>query len=255
VDIFSKLVDQLVAYEPSNNPLYYDMLFIDGLRDDISPMVMIQRPSNLDSACALALVQEEALDAGKKKDYRRVDSSSRFVPKPAFPLPAPPKLDKPLNPSVSDDRRSNEVAKGPNVDDKSRPLRQYHSARGLCEKCVEKWIHGHTCAPTVQFYVIQEVWELLPESTKGLDTETVSEYDYARLCMFLSKVAAKGVESQKSMRLLGQIHGKEMMILLHSGSSNSFISAQLTAELCGVSVLVNPLLVNVASGAPMKCVS
>jgi hypothetical protein len=155
VEQFLKLVDQLAAYEASDNPLYYAMHFIDGLRDDIRPMVMIQRPSNLDSACALALVQEEALEAGKKKEYRRMDSSSRFVPKPAFPLPPPPELDKPLNLFVAEDHRGTDVARGTNVDDKFRALRQYHRARGLREKCVEKWVHGHTCAPTIQLHAIQ----------------------------------------------------------------------------------------------------
>jgi hypothetical protein len=45
------------------------------------------------------------------------------------------------------------------------------------------------------------------------------------------------------------------MILLDSGSSNSFISTQLAADLSGVSILVNLLSIKVASGAPMKCVS
>jgi hypothetical protein len=49
------------------------------------------------------------------------------------------------------------------------------------------------------------VRELLPESTEGIDTETISDYDSAQLCLFLSVATAKGVESQKSMRLLGQI--------------------------------------------------
>jgi hypothetical protein len=55
VDRFSALVDQLAAYECTDNPLYYAMRFVDGLRDDIKLMVMIQRPT-LDTACALAMV-------------------------------------------------------------------------------------------------------------------------------------------------------------------------------------------------------
>jgi uncharacterized protein (DUF4213/DUF364 family) len=63
VDKFSTLVDQLAVYESNANPLYYTMCFIDGLRNDIKSVVMIQRPATLDSACVLALVQEEALDS------------------------------------------------------------------------------------------------------------------------------------------------------------------------------------------------
>jgi hypothetical protein len=71
------------------------MRFIDGLKEDIRPNVMIQRPSTLDSACALALVQEEAVESHKRKDGRRYESSfSRLPHKLVYPLPVPPINDK-----------------------------------------------------------------------------------------------------------------------------------------------------------------
>jgi hypothetical protein len=39
------------------------MCFIEGLKHDIKSIIMVQQPQNLDTACALALVQEEALDS------------------------------------------------------------------------------------------------------------------------------------------------------------------------------------------------
>jgi hypothetical protein len=195
------------------------------------------------------------LGGGQEKDYKRMDSSSRFVPRTAFPLPPPPKLDKQANPFVAEDRRGTKAARGPNVHDRFRALRQYRCSRGLCEKCAEKWVHGHTCSPTVQLHAIQEMWELLPESTEESECDIVSNLESIQLCLCLSVVAVSCVESQKSMRLLGHIQGKGMMILLDSRSSNSFISSQLVAHLSGVSELLKPLLVKVASGAPMHCVS
>jgi hypothetical protein len=41
VEWFSVLVDQLAAYAPTESSLHYAMKFIDGLRDDIMPVVMI----------------------------------------------------------------------------------------------------------------------------------------------------------------------------------------------------------------------
>jgi hypothetical protein len=73
VDQFSALVDQLTAYESESNPLYYATHFVDGLREGIRSMVMIQRPATFDVACALALVQEEAVDSNKKKEFRRFE--------------------------------------------------------------------------------------------------------------------------------------------------------------------------------------
>lgn len=65
VEPFSVLVDHQSAYEENVDPLYYTMCFIDGLHDDIKSVIMVPRPSTLDTACSLALVQEEALASGR----------------------------------------------------------------------------------------------------------------------------------------------------------------------------------------------
>lgn len=49
------------------------MHFICGLRDDVQVVIMVQRPSTLDTMCALALVQEEALASGR---WRRGNAPS-----------------------------------------------------------------------------------------------------------------------------------------------------------------------------------
>jgi hypothetical protein len=107
-------------------------------------MVMIQCPSTFDTACALALVQEEAMDSGKKREYRRYDQSfNRNGHKSALTLPPPSKLDKLATSSLDDDKRSTEVAQTTMTDDKLRALKQYIRAKGLCDKCAEKWSYDH----------------------------------------------------------------------------------------------------------------
>jgi hypothetical protein len=114
------LVDQLVAYEYEANPLYYAMHFVDGLRDDIRFVVMIQRPATLDSTCALALIQEEAMDSGRRKDIRRYDSPfTRSTPRQVLPLPPPPRLDKVVG-SVSE---ASDASRAPTSEDKLRALK------------------------------------------------------------------------------------------------------------------------------------
>lgn len=51
VDRFCELIDVLVTYEHTTDPLYYTMKFIDGLRDDIKSVILVQRPSTLDGYC------------------------------------------------------------------------------------------------------------------------------------------------------------------------------------------------------------
>jgi hypothetical protein len=48
-------------------------------------------------------------------------------------------------------------------------MKAYRRARGLCDKCAEKWFHGHHCAPTVQLQVLEEMWELMHEPVEAHD--------------------------------------------------------------------------------------
>jgi len=54
IDQFVALVDGLKAYAKHPDPLYYTQRFIDGLCDDIKVVILVQRPSTLDTACVLA---------------------------------------------------------------------------------------------------------------------------------------------------------------------------------------------------------
>ena len=70
-DRFTKLVDQLLAYGKNTDPLFYAMKFVDGPRDDIHSAVQMQRPTWVDTAVVLALLQEELVDPFKRRDGRR----------------------------------------------------------------------------------------------------------------------------------------------------------------------------------------
>jgi hypothetical protein len=196
------------------------MCFVDGLHDDIKSTIMIQRPSTLDYACALAMVQEEAADSNKVKESRRYEpSSNRVVHRSVMALPVPPKVDKSLSSTGAEDRRATNAARAPSADDKMRALQQY--------RCAEKWVHDHRCAPTVQLYVIQELWELFHDEEVNTivsdDIDPLAD-DSAQLCMCLSESVVKG------------IHGHQIGILIDSGSSHTFLSAVI-AEKLGVCLL------------------
>jgi hypothetical protein len=163
VEQFVQLVDNLSAYASTTDPLYYTMRFIDGLKDEIKPIVLVQRPQDLDTACVLAALQEEAGDSYKRKAYNNPDSSynPKLMYKNPLPLPAPPLCDKPAVPLVSDDKRGVEATHdGSSPDAKAAALRAYRRALGLCYKCSEKWSKDHMCSPTVQLHAVQELWEL-----------------------------------------------------------------------------------------------
>jgi hypothetical protein len=83
IDQFSELIDQLIAYDHSaSNNRYYTTHFVDGLKDDIKSVVLVQCTGNLDTACFLALLQEEA-DMARCRELKKVDYS--FRPKSSAP--------------------------------------------------------------------------------------------------------------------------------------------------------------------------
>jgi hypothetical protein len=55
------------------------MRFVDGLKDDIKAVVLVQRLVELDTGCVLALLQEEA-NLSRCLEYRK--SEFLFKPKP-----------------------------------------------------------------------------------------------------------------------------------------------------------------------------
>jgi hypothetical protein len=63
-------VDNLTAYGRPICPMYFVQRFVDGLQADICVVVFVQRPSSLDAACVLALLQEEVLGLEKKEICR-----------------------------------------------------------------------------------------------------------------------------------------------------------------------------------------
>lgn len=75
IDRFSKLVDQLSAYDNVSDPMYFTTCFIEGLRPDVRVVVIIQRPYNLDIACSLTYLQEEVSEPLRRRDFLKYDLS------------------------------------------------------------------------------------------------------------------------------------------------------------------------------------
>lgn len=135
VDRFSELVDVLVTYEHTTDPIYYTMHFIDGLRDDSKSDILVQRPGDLDTACALALLQEEA-DSSKRRDSRGLDASWSGRSQMKQLQAPPPRWDKSLGgePVISKQTHANATPTAPDSvasDSQVASLRAYRLAHGL----------------------------------------------------------------------------------------------------------------------------
>jgi hypothetical protein len=127
VEHFAQLVDQLAAYTSTTDPMYYTLRFIDGLRDDMKSIVLVQRPQDLDTTFVLATLQEEVGDTPRRRDFKRLESEFHSKPpsKNPLPLPTPPR-DKLTLQSNATDRHSVDVSRATTpTDSKAAALRAY----------------------------------------------------------------------------------------------------------------------------------
>lgn len=71
--------------------------------------------------------------------------------------------------------------------------------------------------------------------------------------MCLSASALGGQLAVQTLQLSVQLSGKQLLFLVDSGSTNSFLDATLASVLPGVIPLLAPIQVRVANGAVISC--
>lgn len=256
VERFSALVDNLVAYGRPMDPIYFVQRFVDGLREDIRAVVFVQRPSSLDSACVFALLQEEVSTSHRHVDGRRLELflPERSLASNPLPLPRPLVTEKRNVPTI--EGRRTELHRHSTGEDKLAALRAYRRARGLCQRCAEKWSRDHQCPQSVQLHVLQEVLDLYVDDAEGSSVSTVADQVAGdQVFMMLSAAAVSGEEAFLTVKFQGVIQGFEVLVLVDSGSSHSFLSSALATKLSGISLMPSSVQVQVADGARLNLFS
>ena len=254
---FEELMHQLLAHNPSVDSVFFTTQFLEGLRHEIRASVVLHPPKDLDSAFSLASMQEELLDALPRREYRRQEAPlPRAAARPLLAVGVPPvRAAAPGIPVVAEDRRGVEAANAPERpragDDRVATLRNYRRARGLCFKCGERWGQGHQCAATVQLHVVEELLDLLQAGDQLQDQQADESDD--EVLMSISKLATTGQTTPHTVRLVGKIDSKEVLILVDSGSSHSFVSEAVAMTMADKVQKTASSSVKIADGGILKC--
>jgi hypothetical protein len=203
----------------------------------------MQRPQNFDTACRLALLQEEVASS-PSKSYRSGDWPSSYKPlsavKTPLPLPPPPKVEKAPIPAVPS------MATPQSTDSTLKVVKAYRRALGLCFKCAGKWSKDHRCPPEV-LMAVEALW-LDFDDDEIAPVEDVPERSDEQLCMAVSKAAFQGAAPTRAILFQGFVQDCPVRILIDSGSSASFLSASLVQQLSAVPLVFTPSQVQVAGG-------
>lgn len=155
-------------------------------------------------------------------------------------------------PPASSERRGADKGRQSSTDDRVATLRAFRRAKGLCYVCGEKWSREHKCATAVQLHVVQELFELFASDE---DPEEPTDVSDGPALMTISREVVDGRLTPRIVRLAAQIQTSHVLMLLDSGSSNSFISDRLAAQVQGIQTALAPMRVRIADGGTMLCTS
>lgn len=235
--------------------MFFVTQFVEGLRAEIRAAVIMHRPEDLDTAVDLARLQEEVLEAIRRESRRPETSSSsrttNFCSATVFPVGQPRTI---LAAGTRSDERMSRV------EDKVAALHAIRKAKGLCYTCGERWSRDHKCGPTVQLHVVEELLEFRDSSSKERgdeekDSAVIPNSEYEGEVCQISKEAMQGTETSGTLRLQGLIQHNEILMLVNSGSSHSFISEGLADKWTQQRHVLSPIKVKVADGGILECVT
>jgi hypothetical protein len=75
---FGKLAHGILLYNNNYDDTYFVTRFVTGLKDEIRRVIVLHRPKTVDSACALALLQEEELAKSRAKTFSKEFGKATF---------------------------------------------------------------------------------------------------------------------------------------------------------------------------------
>lgn len=201
------------------------------------------------------------MELGRRRDAGRgeVPGGVRGYTRTTWPIPPPPSKPRAAPSPKNEERPFDEQPRATSAEDKWAALRAYRQARGLCRTCGEKWARGHRCASSVSLHVVEELMAILTDEESGSGSTMEAEEIRSKCLkegedlMMISKEAMEGGAGPRTIRLKGVIQHQEVLMLVDSGSSHSFISEELAHRLQGVTPSLKAMKVKVSNGGQMWC--
>jgi hypothetical protein len=130
--------------------------------------------------------------------------------------------------------------------------------KGLCYNCDDKHFPGHKCNEQNLFMaILEDISEedvetpLVPESPKINDINPPS--DPPEVEPIISLNALIGFFAPQTLKLIGYIKHRKVVILVDSGSTHNFIDRRIAQETHCYIHAINNFQIMIANGGSMKC--
>ncbi|KAL0361047.1 UNVERIFIED_CONTAM: Retrovirus-related Pol polyprotein from transposon.6 [Sesamum radiatum] len=236
---FEELESHMLIFNKNLDESFFMMKFISGLKEEIKGYVATMNPTTLDQAIVLARRQENMVSALLRKTTQHQKSIQNEPPfklqnkglpyKPSFKPAFQPRNDNP-HPRRFLTEAEVRARKGKN----------------LCYKCDEPYSPGHRCKMRqVHMLLIEEEAKTYEEREEAL--EEVLEEENTIVAVY---TMGGGVNSH-TLRVNGMVNGKEIHILIDSGSTHYFVDEKVAQVLGCKLEPATPMYVRVANGEKM----
>jgi hypothetical protein len=130
--------------------------------------------------------------------------------------------------------------------------------KGLCYNCDDKYFPGHKCKEQKMFMAISK-----DISEEDIETPLVSEspktpditppLDPPEVEPVISLNALTGFSAPQTLKLIGYIKHRKVIILVDSGSTHNFIHRRIAQETHCYIHVINNFQIMIANGGSMKC--
>ncbi|GJU76554.1 ty3-gypsy retrotransposon protein [Tanacetum coccineum] len=224
--------------------------FLFGLKEDIKRELFLLKPQSLADAIGMAKLVEDKLQPTKWSANRFFQSKPTTISESITSKPQPPPL-----PPISNLNRA-----PPHPIHRLTPTEMANRrAKGLCYNCDEQFHQGHRCR-SKQFLCLlatdddnNEPHPLIGESPSSdcvfQDNTTQTTSDVPTI----SYHALEGHFVPSTLRLMGQVNGKPITVLIDGGSTHNFMQTRV-AKFLGLPILPSEhLQVTLGNGASMHC--
>ncbi|KAL2230956.1 UNVERIFIED_CONTAM: Retrovirus-related Pol polyprotein from transposon [Sesamum indicum] len=229
---FEELKDQMLVFNKNMEEEFLMMKFISGLKDEIKSLVTPCEPTSLSGAIVLARRQEYAMNAILKKTQ---PINRNPHPKPPY---KPPLKNPPLRSNFQPKRLLTEAEV------------KAKKEKNLYYRCDEPFVSGHKCRYR-QFYMLLEDEEA--REIEGIDPKPTEyeEHEVKEGDLTVSLHAMKRHVHCKTLRMIGKVGDKEILILIDSGSTHCFLDEKVARTLNCEIESSTPMMIRVADGSKL----
>ena len=198
----------------------------------------MHRPCDVDTASALALLQEEKFNKVRPRTFGKDGIKVAF--RNFADKQKGAEIEKPRQVQVRGDK-----------EDKLATLRDFRRKNGLCFKYGGKWGANHKCPDQIPLHVLEELLDALDEDDSGDCELEQEEVEDVVLAVGHSQEAPS--VRRRTLKICGQVGKMDVLILVDLGSVGTFISDQLAAKLKVETVECSPAHFVADDGSPMVC--